>query len=205
VTTGSGLVRKAADRAFVSVSVEWHAKNPKEARSKNAEVVTAVRKKLKEALLADEAIRTLSYYVEPEHDYVKGKQILRGYVARNTIEVRVDEIDRVGEIIDISIAAGATSVGDPRFDLKDRDTVVREALKQAVAEARGKAEAAASGAGRSIERVLSIEEHGAAPSPWPRSFGLLGGAPVQAEQPQTQISPGEIEVRGQVTLTAALK
>lgn len=156
VTTGSGLVRKAADRAFVSITVEWQARNPREAQSKNAEIMTTVRKKLKEARLPDEVIRTLSYYVDSEYDYVKGKYILRGYVARNTIEIRVDEIDRVGEVIDLSIAAGATSVGSPRFDIKDRDTVVREALKQAVAEARAKAEAAAAGAGRSIESVLSI-------------------------------------------------
>lgn len=167
--------------------------------------MTAVQKKLKEARLADDAIRTLSYYVEPEYDYVKGKQILRGYTARNTIEVRIDEIDHVGEVIDLSIAAGATSVGSPRFDLKDRDTVVREALKQAVAEARAKAEAAAAGAGRSIERVITIEEHDVPPRPSPRPLAALRTGPTEAQQPQTQITPGEIEVRAEVTLTATLK
>lgn len=206
VTTGAGLIRKAADRAFVSVSVESHARNPKDARGKNAEIMTAVRKKLKEARLPDDVIRTLHYYVEPEYDYVKGKQILRGYMARNTIEVRVDEIDRVGEVIDLSIAAGATSVGSPRFDLKDRNAVEREVLKQAAADARAKAEAAAAGAGGAIERVLGVEEHGVPPRPPRRRVaGLLGGVAAAPEAPETQIAPGEIEVRAQVTLTAGLK
>jgi uncharacterized protein YggE len=206
VTVATALVRRPADRAFIAIAVESRAPNPKDARDKNAELMAAVRKGLKEARLPDEAVRTLSYYVEPEYDYVKGKQTLRGYAARNTIEARVDEMDRVGEIIDSAVTAGATSVGNPRFDLKDRDSVAREALKQAVAEARAKAEAAAAGAGRSVERVLGIEEQGVTPQPPPRPFAAVSrGAIAEADLPQTQVVPGEIEVRAEVKLTAELK
>src|SRR6185436_9109435 len=100
-----------------------------------------------------EAIRTIGYDVQYEWEYVNNRRIGRGYVARNTIEVRVDTIDRVGEYLEIAAGSGATSLGGIRFDLKDRAKLEREALRMAVADARAKAEAGAAGAGQSIARV----------------------------------------------------
>lgn len=202
VTTGEAVIRKAADLAFVEVAVESLARAPKEARSKNAEIMAAVRKRLREAGITEEAIRTLSYYLEAQYDYVKGKQILRGYVARNIIEVRIEQMDRIGEVIDVTVGAGANSVASPRFDLKDREAVDREALKQAVADALAKAEAAAAGAHRAVDRVLRIEERGTSPKPLRQPLSLTGAA---REAPETTIVPGEIEINAQVMLTAALK
>ena len=201
-TTGEAVIRKAADVAFVEVAVESLARTPKEARSKNAEIMAAVRKRLREAGITEEAIRTLSYYLEADYDYVKGNQVLRGYAARNAIEVRIEQMDRIGEVIDLSIAAGANSVASPRFDLKDREAIEHEALKQAVADALAKAEAAAAGAHRAVDRVLRIEERGMSPKPLRRPLGLTDSA---REAPETTIVPGEIEINAQVMLTAALK
>ena len=69
-----------------------------------------------------------------EFDYVNGRQSLREYVARNTVEVRVDEVARAGEVLDAAVGSGATSVSGVRFDLKDRS--VRRA--RGVAESRGR-------------------------------------------------------------------
>jgi len=201
-TTGEGVIRKAADLAFVEVAVESLARTPKEARTKNAEIMAAVRKRLREAGIAEEAIRTLSYYLEADYDYAKGNQVLRGYVARNTIEVRIEKMDRIGEVIDLSIVAGANSVGSPRFDLRDREAIEHEALKQAVADALAKAEAAAAGAHRAVDRVLRIEERGMSPKPLRQPLSVTA---VAREAPETPIAPGEIEINTQVMLTAALK
>ena len=201
-TTGEAVIQKAADLAFVEVAVESLARTPQEARSKNAVIMTAVRKRLREAGLTEGAFRTLSYYLEAEYDYVRDKQVLRGYAARNTIEVRIEVMDRIGEVIDLGIAAGANSVASPRFDLKDRELVEREALKQAVADALAKAEAAAAGAHGAIDRVLRIEERAMSPKPLRRPLSLAGAA---REAPQTIIVPGEIVINAQVILTAALK
>ena len=57
---------------------------------------------------------------------------LRGYVARNSIEVRVEPIERAGEVIDLAVQSGATSVSSLRFDVKDREALEREALAKAV-------------------------------------------------------------------------
>ena len=61
-------------------------------------------------------------------------------------------------MIDLAVSGGATAVHNVRFNLKQRDMLEREALKRATADARARAEAAASGAGRTINRVIRIEE-----------------------------------------------
>ncbi len=91
--------------------------------------MTAVLAKLKSAGIPGDAIQTTGYDIQPEFDYANGKQTVRGYVARNSIEVRVDELPKLGDILDIAVGAGATSVAGVRFDLKDRTGAEREALQ----------------------------------------------------------------------------
>jgi len=205
ITSGEAVIHATPDRAFVTLATESRAKSPKQAQQQNAEAMASVQQKLKGSGVAPEGIRTLSYDLSLEYDYVGGKQVPRGYVARNTIEVRLDAVDRVGEIIDVAVGAGATSVSGVRFDLKERDKVEREALKEAVADARARADAAASGSGNSVERVLKIEEQRTAiPPPRPIPY-VMKSAEAAAVAPATEVAAGEIEVRAAVTLTAAIK
>lgn len=203
VTTGEGVVKLAPDRVWVSIAAESRARSPREAQRANAEAMSAVQAKLKTAGLPADAIRTSAYDLQPEFDYVNGKQSLRGYVARNVVEVRVDEIGRAGEILDAAVGSGATSVSGVRFDLKDRSSAEREALRRAVAEARGRADAAASGAGLRVDRIVRIEEQRTfAPEPRPMMMMRQAQALESAAPP---ITPGELEIRAVVTMTAAIK
>ena len=120
VTTGEGVVKLRADRAWVSISAESRARSPREAQRANADAMSAVLARLKTTGVPADAIRTSGYDLQPEFDYANGKQTLRDYVARNAIEVRADDIAKVGEILDVAVGSGATSVSGVRFDLKDR-------------------------------------------------------------------------------------
>ena len=142
--------------------------------------------------------------VQYEWDFVNGKRVGRGYVARNTIEVRVDAIDRVGEFLEIAAGAGATALGGIRFDLKDQAKLEREALRLAVLDARAKADAAAAGAGRIVDRILRVEEAGVEVPPMPvRMMRQAAQATVADAAPP--ISAGQLEIRARATVTAALK
>ena len=134
--------------------------------------MSAVVEKLRAAGIPKEAIQTIAIDLQPEFDYHEGKQTLRGYVARNSIEVRVDTLPKLGDIIDMSVSAGAARVGGVRFDLQDRDAAEREALKLAVGDARERAAAAAAGAGMEPGRVLRIEEHRMGDMPPPRPMAM---------------------------------
>ena len=205
VMSGEGLVKAAPDRAFVMLAAESRSKNPKEAQAQNAKAMSTVQERLIAAGLPKDAIRTLSYDLQLESDWVNGRQVPRGYVARNLIEARVDDIGRVGEVIDISVTSGATSVHGVRFDLKQRESFEREALKRATADARARAEAAAAGAGTTIGRVLRLEEPGNRPYPVPMPPVMMAREAAQDARVAPPIVAGEIEIRATVVLTATLK
>jgi hypothetical protein len=204
VTTGEGIVKLPPDRVWVSIAAESRARSPRDAQRANADAMAAVLAKLKGAGLPADAIRTSGYDLQPEFDYANGKQTLRGYVARNTVEVRVDAIDRAGEILDLAVGSGATSISGIRFDLKDRAAADREALRRAVADARTRAEAAAAGANLRVDRVLRIEEQRSIVEP-PRPMMMMRQSAGAAESGQPPISPGELEVRASVTMTMSLR
>jgi len=203
VAHGEAVIRRAPDRAFVDLAVETRAKTPKEARARNAEIMVKVQEAVKQLGIPADAVQTRAYELHPEFDYINGRQVPRGYTARNRIEVRVDQLDELGEVIDGAVGAGATNAGSIRFDLKDRSGVEREALKRAVADARARADAAAAGAGLTIARVLRIEEGSRLDQPPPMPM-IAGMREMKADAP-TPIAAGEIEIRVSVTLTAELK
>jgi uncharacterized protein YggE len=203
VTGGEAVVRRAPDRAFITAAVESRARNPREAQRANAEAMTLIQQRLSAAGIPKDSIRTLGYTIQQEVDFVNGKRVLRDFLARNAVEVRLDEIERAGEILDIAVAAGATNVSDVRFDLKDRASAEREALRLAVADARARADVAAAGAGMTVDRVLRIQDSGhVGPPPRPMVAFAREAADAQVSTP---IEAGEIEVRAHVTLTASIK
>jgi uncharacterized protein YggE len=204
VTSGEGIVQAVPDRAWVNISAESRAGNPRDAQKRNAELMNPVIEKLKGAGIPAEAIRTIGYDLQQEWDFVNNRRVSRGYVARNTIEVRIDAVDRVGEILEIAVGTGATSVSGIRFDLKDRAKLERDALRLAVADARTKADAAAAGAGRTIDRILRIEEHGVISRP-PMPYMAREAAAAQASDAPPPISAGQMEIQSRVTLTSVLK
>lgn len=205
VTTGEATVKRAPDQAFVAVAVETRAKAPRDAQQQNAAAMTAVQQRLTGAGIARSAIRTTGYNIQQEFDYTNGRRVPREYVARNGIEVRLDALERVGEVLDLAVQAGASSVTGVRFDLEDRAGAEREALRLAVVDARARAEALAGGAGRTLDRILRIEDG-------PRQYKgpvqpvmmRAGVAGVAADAP-TPIESGTIEITAQVTLTAEIK
>lgn len=203
VTSGEGVVKMAPDRVWVTIAAESRAKSPKEAQRANSDAMKAVLDKLKALGLPADAIRTSGYDLQPQFDYVNGKQSLREYLARNTVEVRVDDTTRAGEVLDAAVGSGATSVSGVRFDLKDRTAAEREALKKAVADARARADAAAAGAGMKVDRVVKIEEQRVM-MPEPRPM-MMARQSMVAEAAAPPISPGEMEIRAMVTMTSSIK
>jgi uncharacterized protein YggE len=122
-------------------------------------------------------------------------------VARNTIEVRVDELTKLGDILDAAVSSGATMIHGLRFDVKQRDQIEATALQSAVKNAMAKAQAIATGSSRQIDRVMKIEEiAGGEPVPMMRQYTMAARADAT-----TPVAPGELEIRAQVRLTVAIK
>jgi uncharacterized protein len=204
VTMGEGVIKRAPDRAWVTIAAESRAKTPAEAQKLNADAMSAVMQKLKGVGLPAEAIRTAAYELRPEFDYANNRQTLRGYVARNAVEVRVDDLPKLGEVLDLAVGAGATSVSGIRFDLKDRASAEQVALQRAVSDARAQADTAAQAAGLRVERVVRIDVHRDTSMPPPRPMmAMRSEMAVMSTEPP--MAPGELEIKATVTITAVIR
>ena len=203
VTVGEGVAKHPPDRAWVTIGAETRAHSPQEAQRANVDAMNAVVARIKAAGIPADAIQTSGYTLQPEFDFVNGKQSLRGYVAHNQVRVRVDTLEKTGDVIGATVAGGATNVSGVQFDLKDRAAAEHEALMLAVRDARQRADAIAAGAGLQIERVIRIEEQRDM-MPMPRPMMAVAGGAMRADA-SVPIEAGEIEVQARVTLTAAIR
>src|SRR4030095_8537470 len=107
IVGGEGVIQAVPDRAWITVGAESRAPSAREAQKRNTDLMTPVLDKLKAAGLPADALRTIGYDVQYEWDYVNNKRVGRGYVARNTVEVRVDAVERLGELLEIAGGSGA--------------------------------------------------------------------------------------------------
>jgi uncharacterized protein YggE len=155
-TSGRGEIHVAPDRATVLITIETHASSAAAASSANSEVTNSTIKAVRAAAAAQDTVTTESYMVMP--DYKNNKP--SGFQARNTVRVRLQDITRVGPVVDAALAAGATQVPQVQFTSSASLSARRQAIRLAVAEARMDAEALADAAGGSVGKLLSVTTGG---------------------------------------------
>jgi uncharacterized protein YggE len=200
VTHGEATIKRAPDQAWVGIASETRAGAPAEAQRTAAEAMKSVQSALAKVGLTADAIRTTGYSLQPDMEYVNGRGRVKGYVVRNQIEVRVDDLQKLGAVIDAAGGSGATSMSGLRFDLKDRAAAEREALTLAVRDAMARARALASGAQITLGDILRIEDAGEVRQPMPyMTMRVESAAPAQ-----TPVSPGEMEIHSQVTVSVRI-
>jgi uncharacterized protein len=207
VTLGEGIVRVAADRAVMTLSSETHGQTAAETQNLGNARMKAIQASIDGLRLVGGQVTTTGLMLSPNWVFANNQRTQQGYVGRHTITVTFDEPGRAGEVVAAAIGAGATDMSGIRFDRRDRRTVEQDALKLAVQDARGRADALAAGAGKVVDRVVRIAEEGAA-------GGIGQGAPATfraaaiAESVTVTGAPiaqGDIEVRARVVLTATVK
>jgi uncharacterized protein YggE len=110
-------------------------------------------------------------------------------------------LDLVSRLIDGAMQAGANNVNRLIFTLKDEQGAQLEALRQASAKARSKAEAIAASLGLKIVRIASINEGERTIQPIYRQAMAARGEALAAQAP-TPVEPGTVDVRSTVSLTA---
>lgn len=196
--TATGVVEREAELARIMFAVQSSAATAREAGQANAVTMDRLIGELKK-LPHVSGVRTVSYHVSPRYaprDRAGDPQPI-GYTVHNTVQAVVDSVRLVGATIDVGLAAGANQVAGLSFELRDPEAAYRDALAQAVAEARSQATALAAAAGGRLGPIRSINTGGNARP----SVMLRGARPMmQALDVPTPIEPGESRVSATVTV-----
>src|SRR5690606_38781851 len=81
-----------------------------------------------------------------------------GFRARNSIQIRVDDLSLIGRVLDLGIEAGANQIQGGNFELQDDRRVRAEALRRAAQDARQKAQTIAEAMELRLGEVLEVAE-----------------------------------------------
>lgn len=197
--TGASTVTANPDRAHVDVGVVTEDPESQKAVSQNARTFNAVMVALRKAFGPRADIKALSYSLNPDYQYGSsgGTPTIRGYTATNVVRVTIDDLARLGDVIDTATRAGANRVPSIQFALRDEESVRTQALREAALNARAEADSLAAALGLKVNRILTVEENGPVMVPM-RQVAFARAAESSAA---TQIQPGGIEVNANVTLT----
>jgi uncharacterized protein len=193
--TGEGEVAVKPDRAKLQMGVTANGAVAGEAANRSAEQTTRVIAAIRAVLGAGANIETVSYNLNPNYTYPRdgGQPSLTGYTATNIVEATIDNLALVGKAIDEGIKAGANRVNSLRFMLRNDAPQREQAMKAAVAQARSKAQALASGANVRLGGILSVTEGGGGIIPPPMPMGRMQA--MAAESVATPVESGQVEVR----------
>ena len=189
--TGNGTVNATPDRASFDFGVTTQASTAAAALSRNSDQARAIVAALEQAGVDARDIQTTDVSLWPQ-TRANGTEIV-GYTASNSVNVTAS-LARAGGVVDAAVGAGANNVGGPNLDTSDKTSLYNEALKQALADAKGKAEAIATAAGLGITGVEKVTEGGqAVPLPY--------YAQARAVDAGASIEPGTQQIQASVTVT----
>ena len=197
---GSAEIRVAPDLAVVRLGVAEEARTAREAQSAVNIAANGILDAVRGLGLEERHVQTVRLMLSPVYsqrrqDDPEEPRIV-GYRASTSVSVRVEDLDLVGQVIDAALNAGANQLEGVSFALQDDQEVRQEALRQAIAEARGKADAMAEALGVSLEAIISVTEGNVAVRPPVMNSRMMT---LQAEAP-TSVSSGEVSVSASVSI-----
>ncbi len=197
---GEGRAAARPDMASISFGVSTRAEQAGDAMSRTSDKIEGVIAALEAYGLARRDVQTSALSVSPVYDNRSSglsQPGVAGYEARNQLTVRVRDLDVLGEVLDAVLSAGVNEMYGLQFALQYPEPVLAEARRNAVEDARLRAETYAKAAGLNLGAVLSMTEAGAA------SPGVeMAAMSMRAEA--VVISEGETETTARITVVYAL-
>lgn len=206
---GSGEATAKPDKAYFYAGVEVTADTVQEATRRNNEVMQAIVAALTDMGVEEKDIQTSNFSVSlergterfPMSEKTKAGEEQPRYRVSNMVQVTVWDIEKVSELLDATINAGANNIWGITFTISETKALESEARAKAMQDARARAEELATLAGVSLGRIVSVSENVTGipvlPSVAVERAAGMGGGPA--------ISPGEASVRMRVQVTYAIE
>lgn len=199
--TGTGEVNGTAKNTNFSVGVTETAATSDAARTAMTTATNKVIESLKALGIDEEKIKTTNYNINPNYDYSRGGEgTITGYTASQNLDVQTDSADIANKAIDASTQAGANVINGVQFELSDanKKELEMEATKNAIADAKKKAQEIATLSGIKLGRIMNIQVSSMGQPPVMfQAKEAFGGV---ANLDSTKLQPGQNEISVSVTL-----
>lgn len=191
--TGTGSVDVVPDEAEFSMGVTTKGHTAHAAMSQNAAEMQRLIAALRAAGVEAADLKTQDVSVGRDYD----ANDPAGYVAHNSVSVQIDDLGDASAVLDAASRAGANEIYGPTLSRSNREAFEAKALKDAVSNARDRAEALAEAAGVALGEVTAITESGQPDGPYYATDLMRSAA-------KAPIKPGREQVTATVTVTFAI-
>lgn len=186
--TGMGEASAVPDIAQINFTVTESAATVKEAQDNATKKTDAALGAVKKLGVADKDVKTASYNVSPKYEYqspcppgamctssiVSGTPRIVGYDVSQSVEVKVRDTTKAGDVLQALGTLGVQNISGPNFMVDDDNGVKNEARAKAIADARAKAKELAKELGVSLGKVVSYSEGGNYPmAAYTKSSGMM--------------------------------
>lgn len=201
LVNGQGTASVAPDMAILGLTVTREANTAQVALKAGSSAMADVLAAMKKAGVADRDLQTSGFSIQPRYTHPTPNSAAEmdaprivGYTVRNSLSVKVRDIDNVGMILDKSVSLGVNEGGDIQFTNDDPSTTITQARVEAVKDASSKAATLAETAGVKIGKILEISEQSYFPraAPMARMSAASGyeekGVPVAAGENTYSVS-----------------
>ena len=198
-------VTAVPDVAEVSISVYTEDPDAAKCQQKNEESLNKTLEFLKSKGLEENSIQTSGYSMNPRYSWTEAEgQVLRGYEMTTQVTVSGIPMEKVGDILGGSVAAGANSIDYVKYMCSDYDAVYQEALKKAVRTAKTKAEAMGEAGGFQVLEVTDIQEYGenqTARYANTKAAAVAEAGAGAADYADMSVEAGELEIEARLTVS----
>ncbi|MDP2325246.1 MAG: SIMPL domain-containing protein [Gammaproteobacteria bacterium] len=200
--SGTGTVDATPDIARLSLAVQRRDVSMQVARDATVRVSNAFIALCKKLGIKESKIRTSGLTIQPEYrwDQKGNQQIFLGYFVQRQLEVELDNLDKLGDVIEGAIDAGVNEVSPPQLDSSRRKELSREALAAAAEDAKANADRIAASLGMRVGAVRTITAGGAAPPPMPMQSMRMKAMSAEMSAAESY-TPGEIGFESRVDAT----
>lgn len=177
------------DVARISAGVVTQAVDSNSALRANAQQMDKVMAAVKKSGIAERDVQTSGVNLNPQYKYEDNKapQIV-GYQASNTVNIKVRDISKLGQVLDTLAAQGANQINGPMFSIDQPEPVYDQARMDALKKAQVRAETYAKALNLRVVRIVSIDETNNGGF---QPMAVLSAAPRAAKEFNSPISPGE--------------
>lgn len=192
----TGEIYTKPDLAVVVLSTLTEAKTVEQAVSQNTQKMNKIIEEVKSLDIKEEDLKTLDFNVSPRYEYPEGglyrsgQRALVGYEVRQSLQVKIREMDKISSVLDKGTSAGANQVGNLNFIVDNQEEIKEQARAEAIKKAKEKAENIASQLGVDLVRIIDFQENSSMPYydfMEKSAIGVGGGGP-QIETGQNKIS-----------------
>ncbi|MBU1177518.1 MAG: SIMPL domain-containing protein [Patescibacteria group bacterium] len=190
----TGEIYAKPDLGIAVFSVKTEKNTVAQAMTENTQKMNKIISSMKNLGVEEKDLKTTAFNIYPRYNYLEtGTRILAGYEITQSLQVKIRDLEKIGDIVQAATDAGSNQIGDLSFTIDNEDAFKKQAREEAINKAKAKAKELADQLGVDLVRIVGFYESGEQPIYYDtysakEAIGIGGGGAPQIETGENKIS-----------------